>query len=110
MTAMTNAPVFVGLPHEANTAVGEVIAWLAPIILATVMALWRRTAVKSKLQMTIIKAIIKGIETGSQELGEDDTQIVKRAVKDEAVAAGVQQHVAKIVETVKRENGDHPQI
>lgn len=102
--AMTNELTGAGLSPQTTTALGEMIAYVLPVITAAAVALWRRAAGKSKLQSIIIEAIVRGINSGKDTIGEENTQMVKRAVKDEAQQAGVQQHLEKIVTKVNAES------
>lgn len=100
---MTNDIPNLGLSPQANALIGEFVTYVVPIITAALLALWRRAAGKSKLQSKIIEAVVKGIDAGSKEVGDGDTQIVKKAVKAEATAAGVEEHLQKVVDKVKSE-------
>lgn len=84
----------------------EVLSSFMAIAIPVLIAFWRRSAIKSKLQRTMIEALVRGIEKSTENMDSGDTAFVKRTVKSEAQKAGVEPQVQKIVDQVTKETDE----
>lgn len=78
----------------------EIVATFVAVIIPVLVAFWRRSASKSKIQTAIIDALVRGIEKSSDQIGQGETAFIKQTVKAEAIQAGVADHVDKAVKQV----------
>lgn len=90
---------------QATNLMGEVLSYFIeyglPVIVAALVALLRRSAKKSAILQKAVEAAVRGINSSKETIGEENTQIVKKAVQDKAVEAGVEPHLAQIVDKVR---------
>lgn len=95
-------------PTNAYSLLTEIISTILAIAIPVLLALWRRSASKSKLQSTLIDAMVRGINAGTEQIRDADTNVVKRAVKDEVAQAGpqAQAQLKQAVERVKSEDNN----
>lgn len=103
---MTNELTGALSPQATNMA-GELLSYFIeyglPVIAAALGALLRRSMKKSAVLQKAVEAAVRGINSGKDSIGEENTQVIKRAVKNEAEQAGVQPHLDKIVAKVNAE-------
>lgn len=95
-------------PSNAYSLLTEIVSTVLAIAIPVLLALWRRSAAKSRLQTTLIDAMVRGINSGTEQIRDSDTNVVKRAVKDEVAQAGpqAQAQLKQAVERVKSEDNN----
>src|SRR5678815_2053661 len=88
------------IAQSVGTAVGgfvsEIVSGILIVVIPFMIQLWRKSRIKS----AVINALVRGVENSKQDISSDDTAFVKKAIRTEAVDAGVQQHVDKAVKEV----------
>lgn len=82
----------------------DILNWIAGVGIPALLAIWRKQAMRQNRTLT---AVVQGIEESTAQLG-DTAFIVKSAINNKAIDAGVKQHLDNVISKATDKPKDIP--